>query len=71
MRPETSRKITVCLGWTWRGGDEAVGPNRDLDDRDLSVGVGSGLDEREPLPRDRILDRVSCAEHLLNSFATR
>src|SRR5919106_3066683 len=46
-----------------RGGDEAVRLHGRLDEDVLAVRLGRGLEEAEALAGDRILDRLSLADH--------
>src|SRR5205814_5521464 len=51
-------------GMDMRGCDEAVRPNRALDHNGLAVRVGRRGIERDALPGDGVVDRVSRANHL-------
>jgi hypothetical protein len=47
-----------------RGGDEAVRLDDRFDHDRLAVRVGRRGEEGDALPRDRVLDGVTCADHL-------
>jgi hypothetical protein len=66
---EAERSVDHCealalRGMEVRGGDKTVRLNRALDHNGFAVRVGRRSVERDALPGDGVVDRVSRADHL-------
>src|SRR6185437_5794758 len=67
--PDTAAEHLEALllrGMDVRRRHEAVRLHVGLDHDGLAAGLAGGLAEHEPLARDRILDAVPCANHLVS-----
>jgi hypothetical protein len=71
LEPECARddrEPLLLLGVDVRGRDEPVRLDEGLEDDRLAVRLPGDLVEEDPLPRDGILDYVTCTNRVLLSF---